>query len=43
MPRPANFQRIQGHLHMLMIIAYDTESVLLSNRVPTGETVNATY
>ena len=42
-PRPAKFRRTQGTLKQLAIIAYDNVSVLVTDYVPNGQSVNGTY
>ena len=42
-PRPAKFRRKHGNLKHLAIFAYDNSSLLTTDYVPIGETVNGEY
>ena len=39
--RSIKFRRKQGHLKMMMILAYDSVGALVAERVPLGKTVNS--
>ena len=42
-PRPQKFRRAMSKVKLMMIFAYDYCGVIMTDRVPTGTTVNAQY
>ena len=42
-PRPKKFKRAQSNVKQMMIFAYDCKGVIMTDRVPSGRTVNAAY
>ena len=42
-PRPKKFMTAQPNVKQMIIFAYDCEGVIMTDRVPSGTTVNAAY